>query len=924
MNTNYNSTDTRGVAIFSKQNLNGKVIEDDVTSKFKDAVWLEIPSPHNEKLLVGCIYRSGSPAKAVKLDAELHKMMIHTATEAGFKDVLMVGDFNHPHIHWAPSPVLTSNHGNNHPDVQFVNTINEAMLHQHVMKATRDRENQSSTLDDLILTTDPDLVSDIQHLSHLGASDHQCLKFQVNFLHTKAKATKSKRLLYHKADFPKLKNLLDIDWSSELMNKSPDEQYKTFLSKHDEAVKASIPSVTVNSNNKWNKPIWMKAATQRLIKRKHRKHTTFLNTRKPEDKADYNNIRNQANSQVRADRLAFERNISKEIKNNNKVFWRYVNSNRSSKAAIPDLTKPDGSKACTDEEKAEALNHQFCSVFTNEDKSTITDQNAEPTQPTISSLKISEEKVKKKLLKMRTDKSAGPDGVHPLILKNLAEILAKPLTLIFNNSLETGEVPTVWKQGTVTAIFKKGDKSNPANYRAITLTSIICKLLEDFITQHIKQFLTTCNRNDKSQHGFTIKKSTVTNLIAALNIWTEALSHGLPVDIIYLDFEKAFDKVPHERLLQQLSRYGISGNLHSWIRDYLHNRTQKVRVNGTCSSTAPVLSGVPQGSVLGPALFLIFIADASEFILNFISLYADDAKLFTFILEASCAANLHTSESLQLDLNSLAVWCESKQMSYNILKCHSLHLGHRNRRATYLLPKMSNMKKTSGGTAYDYTFHALEQVHQEKDLGVIIDDKLTFRNHMSAKISKANTMIYLIKHTFKFLNADMFNLIYKALVRPQVEYATPVWCPTLKMDIEAIEGVQHRATKLIPSIASLSYEERLQHLKLPTLQYRRLRQDLIFIYKHSHQLIDLDTKTQCPVCPPDHDMLTPTLSINNRGHAHKYQIHHHQGVRNKFLSARVLNTWNNLDKKTVQVSTVNAFKNKISTDLALPNKYTRF
>ena len=209
-------------------------------------------------------------------------------------------------------------------------------------------------------------------------------------------------------------------------------------------------------------------------------------------------------------------------------------------------------------------------------------------------------------------------------------------------------------------------------------------------------------------------------------------------------------------------------------------------------------------------------------------------------------------------------------------------------------------------------------------MGVIIDDKLTFRNHMSAKISKANTMIYLIKHTFKFLNADMFNLIYKALVRPQVEYATPVWSPTLKMDIEAIERVQHRATKLLPDIASLKYEERLQHLKLPTLQYRRLRQDLIFIHKHTHQLIELDTKTQCLVCPPDHDMLTPTLSLNNRGHAHKFQIHHHQGARNKFLSSRVLNTWNNLDNKTVQVSTVNAFKNKISTDLALPNKYIPF
>ena len=168
----------------------------------------------------------------------------------------------------------------------------------------------------------------------------------------------------------------------------------------------------------------------------------------------------------------------------------------------------------------------------------------------------------------------------------------------------------------------------------------------------------------------------------------------------------------------------------------------------------------------------------------------------------------------------------------------------------------------------------------------------------------------------------MFNMIYKALVRPQVEYATPVWSPTLKMDINAIERVQHRATKLIPGIASLSYEERLQHLKLPTLQYCLICQDLIFIFKHTHQLLDLDTKTQCPVCPPDHDMLTPTLRLNTRGHAHKFQIHHHQGARNK--SSRVLKIWNNLDKNTVQVSTVNAFKNKISTDLALPNKYIPF
>ena len=135
--------------------------------------------------------------------------------EAGFKDVVMVGDFNHPHILCSPAPVITTNHNENHPDVQFVDTINESMLHQHVTRATRDRENQTSTLDDLILTTDPDLVSNVEHLSHIGASDHQCLQFQVNFLHTKVKPTKTKRFIYHKADFPKLKTLLSTEFRTE-------------------------------------------------------------------------------------------------------------------------------------------------------------------------------------------------------------------------------------------------------------------------------------------------------------------------------------------------------------------------------------------------------------------------------------------------------------------------------------------------------------------------------------------------------------------------------------------------------------------------------------------------------------------------------------------------------------------------------------
>ena len=264
-------------------------------------------------------------------------------------------------------------------------------------------------------------------------------------------------------------------------------------------------------------------------------------------------------------------------------------------------------------------------MFTNEDTTNIPALEPLPVNTYLNKIVVKPSEVKKLLKKLRTQKSSGPDDVHPYLLNHLADTMSIPLTIIYNISLQTRKVPSIWKQGVVSALFKKGKKSLPSNYRAITLTSIVCKTLEKIIVNHIQKHLRTNLLEDLHQHGFTINKSTITNLIEALNVWTEALSHGLPVDIIYLDFEKAFDKVPHERLLLQLSRYGITGDVKEWIGDYLRNRSQRVRVNGQYSRSSPVLSGVPQGSVLGPVLFLIFIADLAPLVKNFISLYADDS-----------------------------------------------------------------------------------------------------------------------------------------------------------------------------------------------------------------------------------------------------------------------------------------------------------
>ena len=918
VNPAYESSDNRGVVLYTKSYLNAQPVNCKESDAFKDSVWVKIPDNNNSSVLVGTIYRSGSRDKAIQNDSELHTMIKHMCLKAGFKCVLIMGDFNHPEIDWTPEPVITTNHrDHNHPEHLFVKTLNDCLLNQHISKPTREREGQRPTVDDLILSTDKDMVDNIQHIGHLGASDHHLITFDmISTFRKTIKQTKT-RLKYNQTDLNNFSNHMKIDWENELQGKNSKEAYDLFLSKYNEAVDLYVPKTTVTTTDKYIKPVWMKQATLNLIKRKKHAHIKYLNTRARYDNYAYKSLRNQVTSATRRDRIAFERNISKEIKNNNKLFWRYVNSQRNTKTTIPDLKRKDGSLTSDDREKAELLNDQFCSVFTNEDTSNIPDIDPLPTNTKLENIEVKTTEVIKQLKGLRTQKSCGPDGVHPYLLKHLAEQMAIPLTLIFNVTIQTGKIPEIWKQGIVSALFKKGKRCLPSNYRPITLTSVACKVLEKIIVKMIQKHLKTNLLEDLHQHGFTINKSTITNLVEALNVWTEALSHGLPVDVIYLDFEKAFDKVPHERLLLQLNRYGISGNIHQWIRDYLSNRSQRVRVNGQYSSTAPVRSGVPQGSVLGPVLFLIFVADIAPLVNNFVSLYADDTKLYSYLLDSG----IHSAETIQEDINLLSNWSHKMQMSFNPDKCTCLHMGKNNQKFNYTLPKIYSSVSKSNSYCYTLYFHQLKKSKEEKDLGVTVDTELKFKKHISQKISKANSMLFLIKNCFKHLDQEMFKLLYKSIVRPHLEYASNVWNPVYKEDIIRLESVQRKATKLIPELSELPYADRLRALELPSLYYRRLRQDIIFVYNYTHQNIKLNTNTYCTVCRNNDTMLAP-ITAGTRGHPFRYKIQRHHTVRNTFITSKVLHSWNNLSNHTVTACSIDSFKGRLDVDASMPSRYT--
>ena len=290
------------------------------------------------------------------------------------------------------------------------------------------------------------------------------------------------------------------------------------------------------------------------------------------------------------------------------------------------------------------------------------------------------------------------------------------------------------------------------------------------------------------QHGFRQGRSCLTNLLDTLDTWTKILDEDHGIDVAYLDFRKAFDLVSHRHLIYKMSKYGITGQTLKWIEDFLYDRTQRVVVRGAVSKDFEVTSGVPQGSVLGPVLFLIFINDLPLEVISPLNLFADDSKIFTTILKdgAEVANNDTGRATLQRDLDITKQWADNWKMEFNVDKCKIMHLGRLNPKHTYTMDGIE-----------------LTETTEEKDLGVLVDDKLDFGKHIKEIVKKANQRIGLIKRGFDCLDKEMFMNLYPVLIRPLLEYCVQVWSPHKQRDIDLLERVQRRATKIVPALKHL-------------------------------------------------------------------------------------------------------------------------
>ena len=312
--------------------------------------------------------------------------------------------------------------------------------------------------------------------------------------------------------------------------------------------------------------------------------------------------------------------------------------------------------------KATSFNSQFSSVFTTEDTKTIPDLGP-PKYPAANHINVTTEGVSKSLKSLKTQKATGPDQISARILKDLAVEISPILSHIFQQSLNTGDVPSDWRVANITPIYKKGDRTAPANYRLVSITSICSKTIEHIIFSHVMDHYESNNILADVQHGFRPGRSCETQLIITSHDLVKSLDNREQVDAVVLDFSKAFDRVPHQRLLRKLHHYGIQNSLLLWMENFLTRRSQRVVVDGTASDWSPVTSGVPQETVLGPLLFLSFINDLPSDITSTLRLCADDCLTYRSI------ASINDSVALQKDLNTLQQWAEHED---NATPCASL------------------------------------------------------------------------------------------------------------------------------------------------------------------------------------------------------------------------------------------------------------
>jgi len=771
---------------------------------------------------------------------------------AGFEspEVLILGDFNFPFVGWDPliinpdkKSVTTSEQNCARSFLEFLDAHS---LQQHVKESTR----KDISILDLVLSNNHHAIHSIRVLK-TEISDHDFVYCNVSYnLLGETVAPKPAPVLspfdkynYNKSNWDPIREELGhVNWVNAFKNLKPGDMQKDIEAKVLDACSRHTPL----KGPRLDKP---KISKERLLLTRTKKKISakieslkMKNGRQEVIDQLYKKmfeIELATRDQIRSESKTQEEEAIKKIKINPKFFHNYAKRFSKTSSSIGPLSDHEGTLRSEPKTMSEILAGTF-SKFQSKPKQHYPDlENAlaksrlyldhassKPTpRPSLSDISFTTEDIIKAIDEVGRNSAVGPDKFPAAILKECKEQLATPLYIMWRLSLDSGEIPETFLRQSIVPIFKKGNKDDPANYRPVSLTSHLIKVFERVLRNGLVDFIESNNLLNANQHGFRKGRNCLSQLLHHYDDILHIRGESANADVVYLDFAKAFDKVDHVILLQKVKRLGITGKIYQWIKSFLSNRKQHVVVDGVISSSSEVVSGVPQGTVLGPLLFLIFIDDMSDVVLHSkVKLFADDSKLCKKV------SSPRDQELLQEDLNAVLEWADYNNMELNEDKFQLIQHGSL---AQFKCDELNNPYRTSTGAS-------LLPSSSVVDLGITINQDLTWTTQVQEQVSKASQFTGWILRTFKSRSKELMLTLYNSLVRSRLEYCCPLWSPYLKQHITKIESVQRSYTAKIAGLKDLSYWDRLKSLRLYSLQRRRERYIIIQIWKIWKGLIPND------------------------------------------------------------------------------------
>ena len=669
--------------------------------------------------------------------------------------VIIVGDFNLPNINWLS---LSSHSPSSGLLCDFLFKYN---LTQMIHHATHSKGN----ILDLLITNIDHLISNIHITPSRGhiSSDHFHISHEVT-LNSHHHQNVSRYVLdYSKGDYDALNAyFLDTDFSF-CFSSDVDAIWQQLKAHLIHGCSLYIPKVRIKAHNA---PKWFNSTIRHHLNCVHSLRRRTKHSPTPYLTNKLATLEQSLQDLMLYTKTQYEANLFNDYVNNQRAIYRHLNSiNKSSH--IPQQVRFENYTASTPLDKANLFNEYFHSVYGPPSTSPYTPTTDSSPTESINTFTIQEDEVYNILSTLDPYKAMGIDQISPRLLKSCAVSLCGPLTLLFQKCITLGCIPDEWKQHVITPLFKrKGDPTNATNYRPISLLCSVSKVLERLIFnqiyKHIHPFISI------KQFGFVQNRSCLQQLLSTISIIYHNYSSNKQTDIIFLDFCKAFDSIPHAELLYKISKMGITGELWSWFKSYLSGRSQVVRLNGSCSSSLPVTSGVPQGSILGPLLFVIFINDLPHSVQSATALlFADDTKCIKHINSTS------DSNLLQNDLNTLADWCSRWKLSFNSSKCKLLRVFPPNR--------------TLSSHTYIINNHDIDNTPQHRDLGILLSNDILWEHNYADIISKAYKTFNFIRRSTTNSHSSHTKLsLYITLIRPKLLYCSQVWRPHRVKDIKIL------------------------------------------------------------------------------------------------------------------------------------------